>query len=199
MPRRRTGGALQALQNDSSYSQRSVERLDWTYHDTAVLAAATLTHNLFTVPLGQANKNRADTNLPNASQLPQGQNFKIHAIKARFVSSAARNTAAVQLIYDVLNNTTMRVIVPGKDSLGEWVLAEIFGISSLVALTPTAAGDNIPLISPDFKGIYPLNFPLKIGATQTFKIELQHHVAVNAALAGDKIVVMLNGRLDRMA
>lgn len=191
--------ALQQLQDDSAYSKRAMEILDWTYYDTFKLVSTVLTHRLFTVPLGQAGKTLADTNLPNASQLPQGQNLKIHALKIFYFGSEARIESELQNIYEVLRNSTFRFLVPGKDTLGTWPLSEVMGTPYLVQLTPSVAGDNIPMILPTFKGVYPLNFPLKIGAVQTFEVEIQHHVAPDAALDNDQIRVGLNGRLRRMS
>ncbi len=191
--------ALQRLQDDSAYSKRAMEVLDWTYYDTFKLLSTTLTHRLFTVPLGQAGKTLADTNLPNASQLPQGQNLKVHALKLFYMATAERDEDTLQNIYDVLRNTTFRFLVPGKDTLGTWPLAEVMGTPFLVKMLPSVAGDNVPMISPSFKGVYPLNFPLKIGAVQTFEVEIQHHVAPAAALNDDEIRVGLNGRLRRMS
>jgi hypothetical protein len=190
--------ALQKLQEDSAYSKTAGEVLDWTYYDTLALVSTTLMHRFFTVPLGQAGKTLADTNLTNGSQLPQGQNMKVHGLKACIVS-AALATVEIAYMYNMLNSTTIEFIVPGKDSLGTWRLAEIMGSSFLVPLIPTTAGDNLPLNKCDFKPVFPLNFPIKIGAIQTFEVRMTHQVAPNAALDATKICFGLRGRLVRMA
>lgn len=192
--------ALEALQNDSAYSKRAMEVLDWTYYDTFKLETGILTHRLFTIPLGQAGKTLADTNLPTASQLPQGQNLKVHAIKMFYMGTAAATPEVdLQHIYDVFRNTTLNFKVPGKDSLGLWTLVEIMGNPFQVQMTPAVAGDNIPMVAATFKGVYPLNFPLKIGAVQAFEVEITHHVAPNTAIDDDTIRIGLNGRLRRMS
>lgn len=190
---------LQKLQDDSAYSKRAMEILDWTYYDTLKMLSTVLTHNLFAIPLGQAGKTLADTNLPNASQLPQGQNLKVHAIKIFYFGSEPRSESQLNNIYLMLKNTTFNFVVPGKDTLGQWPLSEILGTSFQLQLTPSVAGDNIPMIQPSFKGVYPLNFPIKIGAVQSFKVEIQHHVAPSADLNDDEIRIGLNGRLRRMS
>lgn len=191
--------ALQQLQDEGGYSQRAAEVLDWTYYDSFALATGTLVNRLFTIPLGQSSKTLAMTNLPTAGQLPQGQNMRVHNIKIGYVTDAAMATADVQYFYSMLYNTTLEIVIPGKDSMGTWGLWEIFGICSATALTPTAAGDNIRITMPKFTGIYPLNFPLKIGATQSFEARITHHVAANTALDGNRLFIGLNGRLIRMS
>lgn len=191
--------ALAKLQDDSAYSKNAGEVLDWTYYDTIKLLSTTQMHRFFTVPLGQGGKTLADTNLPNSSALPQGQNLKVHAIKPFYITDEALATDNLQMVYDVLNNSTIEFVVPGKDSLGTWRLAEIFGSSFLAPLIPTVAGDNIQQIKADFKPAYPLNYAIKIGAIQTFELRLTHHVLPNVALDGNKICMGLRGRLVRMA
>jgi hypothetical protein len=190
----RRAAALNALQNRSAYSDKEANVQDWTYWDRAVLLSTTMTHRLFTIPYGQGGKTKADTNWINANNLPQGQSFECFALKIFYRAMAARNTAAVQAIHDVMFNTVATIRVPGKDSLGEWLLAELMGLSIGVALTPTVAGDNIPLTLSRPSGIFPLNRKIEIGAIQTIEIELQHYTAPAAALDTDKIYIGMNGR-----
>lgn len=193
--------ALKRLEEDSAYSKTAAEVLDWTYYDRLLIdgTTPTLVHRLFVTPLGQAGKTLADTNMVLAGLLPQGQNMKVKAIKFLYVTAAAKATAVVTAFYTMLTRTTLEVIIPGKDSMGTWLLSEVLGVSSLFALTPTAAGDNIPLIQPRFHGIFPLNKAIKIGATQSFEIRITHHVAPAATLDNDRIYIGLNGRLVRMS
>jgi hypothetical protein len=190
--------ALQTLQEDSAYSKKAAEVLDYSYYDTAILSA-TLQNRYFVVPLGQAGKTKADTNWTLAGQLPQGQNFKVFCLKVFYNSIAARTTADVGHFYRMLFETTLEIKIPGKDSLGTYKLSEVFGIPSLFNLVPTAAGDNIPLVMSNIPGKIIFNNPMKIGSTQSFEIVVEHHTPVNAALYGDKLTVVLNGRLVRLS
>lgn len=200
MPRNQ---ALQALQDRSSYSKTTQEILTWSYYDRMKIdgTTPTLVNRLFTIPLGQAGKTLADTNLPNASQLPQGQSFQVNAIKVFYFSRAVRSTANIQQIYTLLQDTVLELIVPGKDTLGTWTLEEIMGSSTMIALTPTAAGDNIPLIQPNYVGVKRLKRPWVIGAVQTFEVRLTTVAATSmpAALDNDKLKIALCGILNRMA
>jgi hypothetical protein len=173
------------------------EKIDWTYWDTLVLATATTMFRLFVNPLGSGGKTLADTNMTSAGVMPQGQHLTVHALKLFYVSNAAHNTAAVQSLYSFLRATTLEFIIPGKYTIGQWTLAEMMGTSSLFAVTPTAAGDNIPLIQPTFKGVFPLNTPITLAALTPFEVQIQMHVASAAGLDGDRVLVGLNGKLLR--
>lgn len=175
----------------------SGEKLDWSYYDRVVLLSTTTVNRLFTVQLGASSKTLADTNLTQSGQIPQGQRFTIRALKVSYVTNAARATANVQQYYDVLKNTSVQFIIPNKGPMGQWGLWELLGASSLFALTPTAAGDNIPVIQPRFHGVFPLNTPIVLAALTPFYVEVTHHTATNAALDNDRIYVSLNGTLVR--
>lgn len=191
--------ALQRLQAAGSYSDSEGEKLDWTYYDTIALLSTTLMHRFFAIPLGQAGKTLADTNLPNAGLLPQGHNLRIHGLKAWYVGTDALATADLLALYNMLNNTTIEFLVPGKATLGTWRLAEIFGSPMLATCIPTTAGNYIQQVKGDFKPVFPLNFPINVGAVQSFEVRLTHHVAPAAELDADKLVFGLRGRLLRMA
>lgn len=191
--------ALARLQDKSAYSKNAAEKLDWSYYDGFTMATATATNRLFTIPLGQAGKTLAITNFPLAGQLPQGQNFTIFAIKPFYVTVDTLTSAALLNFYSMLFDTTVEFVITGKDSMGTWTLAELFGVSMMTAFTPTVAGDNEPMVMPDFKGIYPLNIPITIGATGTIELRVTHHVAPNATLDGDRVKISLQGKLIRMS
>lgn len=189
--------ALEKLQT-GTYGTEG-ERLDWTYYDTAILAAATLTHRLFTNPLGAGGKTLDLTNLTQAGQIPQGQHLQVKAIKLMYRTSAVKNTASVVSFYDMLAQSTISIKLQNKDSMGQWTLQEIAGAATLYALTPTAAGDNIPLIQPKYHGIFLLNNKITLAALTPFEVTLTHHTAVNAALANDQLKIGLAGTLIRVS
>lgn len=175
------------------------EILDWTYYDSAILAAATTVHRLFTVALGGGApaKTLDRTNMTTAGQMPQGQNLAVRAIKIWIATANALATADVQTFYTMLRTATVELILPGKDSMGQWNMAEVLGAATLTALTPTAAGDNIPIVQPRFHGILPLNTPLVLAALTPFEVRITHHTASGAALDGDLLFVGLTGTLQR--
>jgi len=173
------------------------EKLDWSYWDTFVLSTATSVFRLFVNPLGAGGKTLSDTNMTSSGQMPQGQHFTIHALKLFYIGNAAAATADVNTYYAYLRATTLEFIIPGKYTVGQWTLMELMGASSLFALTPTAAGDNIPLIQPRFHGVFPLNTPITLAALTPFEVQVTCQVASGAALDGDRLCVSLNGKLLR--
>lgn len=175
----------------------SGEVLDWSYYDSMPLLSTVTSTRLFTVQLGQAGKTLANTNLTSSGQIPQGQRFTIRAIKVMYKTAAVKATAVVQAYYDFLANTSLQFIIPNKGPMGQWNLLELMGVASAFALTPTAAGDNIPLISPRFHGISPLNTPLTLAALTPFYVEITQHTAGAATLDGDRLIVSLMGTLVR--
>lgn len=174
------------------------DQLDWSYYDEAIIAAATLTHRMFTTPLGTGGKTLDQTNLPLAGQIPQGQLLDVRAVKVSYTTSAAKGTAAVQDFYTLLTRTTLSIKLQNKETMGQWCLQELFGSNSLFALTPTAAGDNIPVIEPRFHGIFPLNKKIILAALTPFEVTLIHHAAPTATLANDRFKFYLSGILTRV-
>lgn len=173
------------------------EKLRWSYYDRMLVSATVLTQRLFTIPLGQAGKTLADTNLTVAGQIPQGQQLHVNEIFVMYKSAATKATTNVQMIYDMFEQSTLSIKLQNKDAMLQVTLQEVLGASSLIALTPTAAGDNIPLIQPKYHGIYPISPMIVLAALTPFEITIQHHTAPNAALANDVLKVALRGTLFR--
>lgn len=173
------------------------EVLDWCYYDSFVLANTTLVHRLFTVPLGQAGKTLDRTNMTVAGQIPNGQNFAVRAIQAWYTTVNALATADVQSLYTFLRSCTVEIILPGKDVMGQWTLQQIMGMATAAAMVPSVAGDNIPLNTPRYHGILPLNTPLVLAALTPFELRCTCQVASAAALDGDFAYLGLVGTLQR--
>lgn len=171
---------------------------EWSYWSTTILAAATLTHNLFTVATGGTFEGTVQTldltNMLVGGSIPQAQHFTVRAMKVMYASSAAKGTAAVQDLYQLLNRTTVEILFPSKP-MGQWTLQELMGSATMFAVTPTAAGDNIPVMQPRYHGIFPLNAPLVLPALQNFFLRVTHNAAHAATLNGDFLKISLAGIL----
>lgn len=176
------------------------EKLRWTYYDRMlVVGAVPNTQRLFTIPLGQGGKTLADTNLTVAGMIPQGQQLQVQEILVMYKSAATKATTNVQMFYDIMEQTTVSVKLQNKESMLQVTLQELMGAATLFALTPTAAGDNIPLIQPKYHGIFPVRPMIILAAMTPFEVTVQHHVAPNAALANDVIKIGLRGTLYRVS
>jgi hypothetical protein len=179
-------------------SENTLRLLDWTYYDSMSCLSTVLQNRFFTVGLG-GTKTLDQTNMKNNGQIPTGERLTTHRLKAFITTATALGTAAVQNLYTMLTKTTVEVKISGADSVLTITLQELFGLTSLVALTPTAAGDNIPLAlaQPRFHGIFPLNKPIIWAQNENVEVLLTHQVAPAAALDGVIIKLGLNGILER--
>jgi hypothetical protein len=191
MPRQ---GTLQRLQQGTHGAGGEI--MDWSYYDTIVVAGATTSHSMFSVPRSAAKPLHL-TNMLLGGMVPNGQRMTVHAIKFFYTGSAIRNNAGIQSIYDLINTSTIEIFIPGKDSLLTITLQELIGMSTAVALTPTVAGDNVDVNRPRYHGIYPVNSPIILAGQTTFEVRLTHWVAAAAGLNGDFIRIALNGKLER--
>jgi hypothetical protein len=193
----RSGNPLLSLQQGTYGTGGEV--LDKTYYDTITLATATTVYRMFQTPEGQGTpaKTKDITNMTAAGTMPQGQNLKVKSIHVQYVTHAAIGTATVQKIINFLNHTTCEISIPGKDNIGDWTLAELMGNPTLIALTPTAAGDNIPIAFGTFTGVKKLLVPIVLSALTTFEFRVTPVVASDAALDGDFLRVGFRGILRR--
>lgn len=181
------------------------EVLDWTYYDSFNVSAS-LSVNMFQTALGQGTtpKTLDITNMTTGGSIPTGQRMTIHRIKLTYVSQssywASAGTAIIQKFYNLLTKSTFEFKIPGKDSLLTLRLDEILGAATLCADVPTYSGDNIPLISPRYHGIFPLNKPIILAEQTAFSCLVTHQVAPDSTLygtTGDLIKIGLNGILER--
>jgi len=188
---------LQQLQQGAFGGDADVKQ--WSWYDSALVVAAIGTDRLFTNPLGSpigaGVKNESHTNMTTAGQMPQGIHFSAMAIHFMYSSTAAKATADVQSLYDFFTNTTVELLRASKYSMGQWTVQELLGNATQFALTPTVAGDNIPLNQPRYTGIYPLNEPIVFPALIGIEAEVVRHAAPAAALVNDIFKVSLSGLL----
>ncbi len=173
------------------------EIIDWPYYDSFLVAAAVLVHQLFTRSVGVGGARLDQTNMTEAGRIPANCHFAVYAIKVYYTSDAAQATVDVQSLYTLLATTTVEFMIPGKDSLLTCTAQDLMGSASLFAVTPTAAGDNIPLIQPRFHGVYPLNEPIVLAGNTNFRLQVTHQVAPAAGLADNIFRIALQGILRR--
>jgi hypothetical protein len=72
-------------------------------------------------------------------------------------------------------------------------------MSTSVAMTPTTAGDNIPISQPRFTSIFPLNIPIILAALTPIEIKITAHEAIDPLIETDFLKIGLNGMLVRSA
>jgi hypothetical protein len=172
--------------------------LDWSFYDTEVITVANVVNRLFIAPQS-ATKTKDFTNMITSGVMPSGYRHTVRAIKTFYTTHAALATASVQALFTLLKTSWLELITGGTKVVLELTLQEAFGASLLAAVTPTAAGDNLPFPQPRFHGIFPLNYPLPISANMPFEVKVTHSAAIAAALAGDWLMISLAGKLERLS
>ena len=195
-----TQAQLAALQQ-GTYGA-SGEILEWSYYDRATLAAAGTDISLFQNPIGStaAAKTLADTNMTSPGSIPQGQNFKVRAIRAEYGSHASKASADIDTLYNWMLSANIRVFITGKDALFSKPLTEVMGIPLLWHTVPTVAGNNEIISSfGRFNGVSPLNIPIILAALTPFEVRLSFPTALGggSTLIGDFVKVSLLGILTR--
>jgi len=192
---------LQALQNMSQGNRTGAgEILDWSYYDTLTIAAAGVDFPLFQVPVGQAGKTYALTNMPSVG-IPNGQNFVVTSVRVEYLSHATKGTADIDTLYTFLLSTWLRIAIPGKDALFLKPLTEIMGIPILWHTLPSVAGNN-DLISAmgRYTGWNKLDVPLTFIQLDPLDIKISYPTALGAiSLVGDFVRVSLHGVLKRLS
>jgi hypothetical protein len=177
------------------------EKLDWSYYDSLTLAAAGTEFSMFQVPIGggATAKTLADTNMTTGGTLPQGQKFRVRAIRAEYLSHNQKATASIDLLYQFLRAVTVRFFITGKDAIFSKPLTEVMGIPMLFSVTPTAAGDNLLISSMGrFVGVNVLNVPITLASLTNFEVRINYPTALGAtAIVGDILRISLAGILVR--
>jgi len=177
------------------------EKLDWTYYDSLVLAAAGTEFSLFQIPIGggATPKTLADTNVNLGGMIPNGQNFTIRAIGAEYLSHNVKASADIDLLYNFLRVATVRFFITGKDALYSKPLTEIMGIPLLFHSVPAVAGNNENIFSMGrFVGINPLNVPLILDEQTSYEVRVNIPAALGAiSLVADIVRISLRGILIR--
>lgn len=176
------------------------EKIDHSYWDEDIMAAAGLDIRMFQVPMG-GTKTRDQTNMTQAGMIPQGQKFEVKAIKVLYTTETTggiKATAAdVQAMMTQFARTVVSIKIQGKDTMGEWTLQELMGLSFSVAVNP-AVTLNLPFPEPRFHGIFPLTRKITLAALTPFYVQLNRAVAPTAATIGDRLKIALNGTLTRV-
>lgn len=174
---------------------RSGEVIAYSLFDTMVLASTTLAYDFFTVPLGQAGKHNADTNNQLAGVMPAGQRFTVEVLKLFLLApDEVATTTVMQEINAMLWNTTAEIYLPGKDNLGYWTLAELFGISTLLPFAVTINGPQ-----PRYTSTYRLSIPVILAAQTSFKVKIVHHEAPHEDLDDYQLKFIMSGTLERLS
>lgn len=187
-----------ARQQRGTYSKYG-EKLDYSYFDTIALTATGTDYAFFQSPIGQGGKTLVDTNMTLGSQVPQGQKFKVRAIKVAYLSSAIKAAANEQTFYSFLRTSVIRIFITGKDAIYSKPLSEVVGIPIAWCQQDLAAAGAASHASfGRFVGIDVLNVPITLAALTNFEVRLTcTAVGAGSILIGDYVRISLAGILRR--
>jgi hypothetical protein len=189
-----------AAVNTLKYSQGTYsaggDAIDWSYYDTNPVPSAAGQVRYFVNPIGAGGKTIADTNMIAAGQIPKAQKHVVTHLKSFYTSVPTKGTAQVASFYTLLKQTVVEFIIANKYYYGQWTLQELFGVAVLFAMTPTTAGDNIPLISPRFHGIFPFNTPIELAENTNFELKVTYTATPGTYLPTDLLMLSMYGKLS---
>lgn len=182
------------------------EKLEFSLYDSEKLKSTILQHRFFAQGIGQpftdqsAQKTLADTNIRQGSQIPFGQKFIAKSMKFFYKSLAAKTELTMQNMIDMFCESTITVKIDGKDRTLELNLLELMGNQVPAVITPSVAGDNINTgQTAVYAKTYPLNIPVVLASQTTWWVELEHAVAPDEAIDGDKIMLSFQGCFKRLS
>lgn len=139
-----------------------------------------------------------ETNMTDSGKLPTGKSLSVMCVNLWiFVPSLFTNAKMLKL-YQFLNQTTIEFIKENRAPSFTRTLQMLLGASSLALIVPTAAGDNVPIIQPWYKGSWKINTrALDLGANQTFYARQSITPALDADLNGVKVKIELAGLMSK--
>lgn len=179
------------------------EILDFCYYDSQRLAAAVFEHNYFINGVGEAFsdggavvKNFSDVNFPGRG-MPAAQNFEVKAIGLIYRPMEVRVEVEMVNIATLLSNSKFSFFIGNKAPVLELPLLDLCGNAfPVVKAAAVVADDHIRSV---VRTRYPLNISIPLAGNTKFNILIQHSVASDATLAGDKIMICLQGVLQRLS
>ena len=204
---------LDELQKYNVNRAGQVEGIRQSLYDFQVYAAAGQTSlTFFQVPVGQAGKTKADTNMESAGQLPAPKRFFVESIEIMFFPGSAIDSftvAAAALpqqaddVYTVMKSGFLDFFIGSKSYLTEAPLGRFpsktgLKLHSAVASNSATVGE-VKSEYANFGGqVYKLDPGILLVPTQNFNLTLNWPTAVALPSTVDaRIGVVLNGILYR--
>lgn len=212
--------SLNDLQQFDVNRRGQYEGVRQTFYDFQTYASAGQTSlNFFQVPIGQSSKTIADTNMRNAGQLPQPQNFLVESIEIYLFPGVLPGTKTVAVaeteftndIYTVAKSGSLEFFIGSKTYLEEAPIGRfppktrltVEGSHAISELQAVAADSELQ-VSTDYAAFigrpYHLEPEILLVPNQNFQVSLNWPAAV-ALPSGQnaRIGVVLDGILYRQS
>jgi hypothetical protein len=206
--------SLDELQKYSVNRAGQLEGVRSSLYDFQAYAQAGQTElNFFQVPVGQASKTLADTNMQTAGSLPNPQNFLVTNIQIYFYFTASdlavfgAQAAAEQVndVYDVMKSGYLEFFIGSKNYVQEGPLGRfpprtgLILSAALTDQTTAAAASQSRIAYANFGGApYDLTPPILLTPTQNFRVSTKWPTAV-AISAIARIGCVMEGVLYRLS
>jgi hypothetical protein len=138
------------------------------------------------------------TNMTDAGKLPTGKSLIVRSFNVYLCMPSVLTAVKLIKLYNFLATTTVEMVKENRAPVFTKTLQMLFGISSLIQLTPAAAGDNIPIIQPWYKGKNRIDTrALDLGANQTFFVRQTAQAALDADLNTLQIKYEIDGLMSK--
>jgi len=138
------------------------------------------------------------TNMTDAGKLPTGKSLIVKSFNVYLHMPAVLNNAKLLKLYAFLATTTVEFVKENRAPAFTKTLQMLFGLSSLLELVPTTAGDNVQAIQPFYRGKMKIDTrALDLGANQTFFVRQTAQAALDADLNTLQIKYELDGLMSK--
>lgn len=138
------------------------------------------------------------TNMTDAGKLPTGKSLIVRSFNVYMYMPAILNNAKQLKLYDFLARTTVELVKENRAPCFTKTLQMLFGLTSLLQLVPTTAGDTVGQFQPFFRGKMKIDTSaLNLGSNQTFKVIQTTFVALDADLNTLQIRYELDGLMSK--
>lgn len=178
--------------DSGTFDPNAANKVWWSYYDSIIMAAATLLHRFFTIPVGQAGKGYNRTNWPLAGVMPSNEKFKVHAIEFFYYVDAAKTQATKQNWIDTMMQSFFEIVINSKTSQLLIPMIQAMGSPVDMVVGGAAAGDANTGMSM-YKGCFELPIQIVLAANTPVFAQLSLTVAGNASLDGDMLYCCMVG------
>lgn len=138
------------------------------------------------------------TNMTDAGKLPTGKSLIVKSFNVYIAMPALLTNAKLLKLYTFLATTTVEFIKENRAPAFTKTLQMLMGLSSLLELVPTVAGDNVQSIQPFYRGRMRIDTrALDLGANQTFFVRQTAQAALDADLNTLQIKYEIDGLMSK--
>lgn len=138
------------------------------------------------------------TNMTDAGKLPTGKSLIVRSFNVYMYAPMILTNAKMLKLFDFLARTTCEFVKENRAPCFTKTLQMLFGLTSLLQLVPTTAGDTVTVFQPFFRGKMKIDTSaLNLGSNQTFKVIQTTNVALDADLNTLQIRYELDGLMSK--